>query len=226
MINKIRIQNFRSLVDVSVDLEPLTVLIGRSGTGKSNFVQAIRFLRDGLNTRSMNANTVGGILRVLHIDHPKQPVGYNVQFSIAGIAEPFQYALQVNPTGGQVLDEYLKQGEKLLFHQATSKWVRSPEVVPAPPPQGIMLGAIPGLQESSFAYVALRSGIGCYDLRPARGVGLQQGLQLPGVDSLGTLNSDFVSADTIPNPSLQATVSNCTLKSHCVMGESKLTATG
>jgi predicted ATPase len=26
-----------------------------------------------------------------------------------------------------------------------------------------MLGAIPGLQESSFAYVALRSGIGCYD---------------------------------------------------------------
>ena len=26
-----------------------------------------------------------------------------------------------------------------------------------------MLGAIPGLQESTFAYVALRSGIGCYD---------------------------------------------------------------
>lgn len=38
MITRVRIQNFRSLVDVTVDLEPLTVLIGRSGTGKSNSV--------------------------------------------------------------------------------------------------------------------------------------------------------------------------------------------
>src|SRR5262249_54892844 len=38
-----------------------------------------------------------------------------------------------------------------------------PEVLPTPKLQAIMLGAIPGLQESTFAYVALRSGIGCYD---------------------------------------------------------------
>jgi hypothetical protein len=50
-----------------------------------------------------------------------------------------------------------------LFHQAAGKWVTPPEVLPTPSPQGSMLGAIPGLQESTFAYVALRSGIGCYD---------------------------------------------------------------
>jgi predicted ATPase len=163
MIKWVRIQNFRSLVDVSVDLDPLTVLIGRSGTGKSNFVQALRFLRDSLNARSMHANTLGGHHRVLHVDHQKEPLYYNLRFSLARIGESFEYHLRVNATSAQVLEEYLKFGEKLLFHQEAGKWVHPPEVVPTPKPQGIMLGAIPGLQESTFAYVALRSGIGCYD---------------------------------------------------------------
>lgn len=54
MIKSIHIQNFKSLRDVTVNLGPLTVLIGRSGTGKSNFVQAIRFLRDYLTHRNFN----------------------------------------------------------------------------------------------------------------------------------------------------------------------------
>jgi len=163
MIKRIRIQNFRSLVDVTVDLDPLTILIGRSGTGKSNFIEAIRFLRNSLNVRQVNANALGGVHRVLHVDHLDKPLDYNVRFSIPGIGEAFEYGLRVNPPNGQVLEEYLKLGEKTLFHQAGGKWARPPEVVPAPQPGAIMLGAIPGLQESIFAYVALRSGIGCYD---------------------------------------------------------------
>ena len=38
MLKRVHITNFKSLADVVVDLEPLTVLIGRSGTGKTNFV--------------------------------------------------------------------------------------------------------------------------------------------------------------------------------------------
>ncbi len=44
MIHRFRVQNFKSLIDVSVDLEPMTVLVGKSGTGKSNFVEAIQTL--------------------------------------------------------------------------------------------------------------------------------------------------------------------------------------
>src|SRR5207248_2462042 len=106
MIKQIRIQNFRSLVDVTVDLDPLTVLIGRGGTGKSNFVQAIRFLRDSLNARNMNANVLGGVHRVLHVAHQKEPLEYNFQFSIAGIDESFEYSLRVNLSSGQVLEEH------------------------------------------------------------------------------------------------------------------------
>jgi predicted ATPase len=163
MIKVVRIQNFRSLVNVTVNLDPLTVLIGRSGTGKSNFVEAIRFLRVSLNVRSMNVNNLGGPHRVLHVDHQQKPLDYNLRFSIAGIGESFEYSLRVNPPSAQVLEEYLKLGEKAVFHHAAGKWIHSPEVLPTPQPQGIMLGAIPGLQESTFAYVALRSGIGCYD---------------------------------------------------------------
>ncbi len=48
MIHRIRIQNFKSLRDVTVNLSPVTVFIGKSGTGKTNLALAIRFLRDYL----------------------------------------------------------------------------------------------------------------------------------------------------------------------------------
>src|SRR5262245_32674711 len=162
MIKQIRIQNFRSIVDVTIDLDPLTVLIGRSGTGKSNFVQAIRFLRDCLTARSVNFDSVGGLQRAQHVDHYQEPLVYDLTFTITGLSEEFGYHLGFNPKGSH-LDESLRVGDKTLFHHAAGRWVVEPQVTPVPNPNAIMLGAIPGLQESSFANVALRSGIGCYD---------------------------------------------------------------
>ena len=46
MLKHVRISNYKSLGDVALDLDPVTVLIGRSGTGKTNFVEALKFLRD------------------------------------------------------------------------------------------------------------------------------------------------------------------------------------
>lgn len=48
MIHRIRIQNFKSLRAVTVHLGPVTVFIGRSGTGKTNLASAIRSLRECL----------------------------------------------------------------------------------------------------------------------------------------------------------------------------------
>ena len=55
MLKRIHIRNFKSLGDVVVDLGQVTVLIGRSGTGKTNFVEALRFLRDALLDRNIVA---------------------------------------------------------------------------------------------------------------------------------------------------------------------------
>lgn len=58
MITKIRIQGYRSLRDVTVELDPLTVLVGKNGSGKSNFVEALRTLARltsvGLTTQDLN----------------------------------------------------------------------------------------------------------------------------------------------------------------------------
>ena len=46
MINAICVQNFRSIKDVTVQLGPLNVVLGRNGAGKSNFLDSLAFLAD------------------------------------------------------------------------------------------------------------------------------------------------------------------------------------
>jgi predicted ATPase len=46
MISRVWAENFKSLRNVSVDLEPITVLVGPNGSGKSNLVAVLRFLRN------------------------------------------------------------------------------------------------------------------------------------------------------------------------------------
>ena len=45
MITSVRIRNFKSFRDVEVSLGPFNVLVGPNMSGKSNFVQAFRFIR-------------------------------------------------------------------------------------------------------------------------------------------------------------------------------------
>jgi predicted ATPase len=44
MLKKIRLTDFKSFVDEEVELAPLTLLVGANASGKSNFLDAIRFL--------------------------------------------------------------------------------------------------------------------------------------------------------------------------------------
>ena len=48
MIEKVWAKNYRSLKDIQLTLEPLTVLVGENGAGKSNLVDVLRFLSDAL----------------------------------------------------------------------------------------------------------------------------------------------------------------------------------
>ena len=45
MLKKIRLTDFKSFVDEEVELAPLTLLVGANASGKSNFLDAIRFLK-------------------------------------------------------------------------------------------------------------------------------------------------------------------------------------
>jgi predicted ATPase len=51
-LEKLQIQNFKSIRDQTLELGALNVLIGANGAGKSNLVQAFRFLRE-IATRNL-----------------------------------------------------------------------------------------------------------------------------------------------------------------------------
>src|ERR1035441_4952375 len=44
------VKNYKSIAACDVDLRPLTFLVGPNGAGKSNFLDALRFVADGLRT--------------------------------------------------------------------------------------------------------------------------------------------------------------------------------
>jgi predicted ATPase len=47
-LERVRIRGFKSIAFCDVALEPLTILVGRNASGKSNFLDALGFLRDAL----------------------------------------------------------------------------------------------------------------------------------------------------------------------------------
>lgn len=57
MITRVQVKNYRSIEDADVQMEPMTVLVGRNGSGKSSFVDAIKFVRDALRIGIENAIT-------------------------------------------------------------------------------------------------------------------------------------------------------------------------
>jgi predicted ATPase len=49
-LRRVVINNYKSIGKCDVKLKRLTVLVGRNGSGKSNFLDALRFVTEGLQT--------------------------------------------------------------------------------------------------------------------------------------------------------------------------------
>lgn len=66
-ITRVRIKNFRSIAECDVTLGPLTVLVGPNAAGKSNFLDAIKFVIDAVTTSLEQAiSQRGGLDALLH----------------------------------------------------------------------------------------------------------------------------------------------------------------
>ena len=53
MVKRVHIKGYKSLRNVEVELEPLTVLIGPNAAGKSNFLDALQLLSRIANVRTL-----------------------------------------------------------------------------------------------------------------------------------------------------------------------------
>ena len=168
MIERIRIQGYRSLHDVDVRLDPLTVLIGRSGSGKSNFVRALRLLRDVLGGSQDAVNLLNA--GVPFGDSPHPTVSVEVELYVKKIGS-LKYSILLHRTESgldlplQVGSERLSFGPNTIFERNRDRWLVRPPATPLPTLKmhGLVLGTLTGVRESSVAYIALTRGLAFYD---------------------------------------------------------------
>jgi len=176
MIKRIKIRDFKSIRELDLELDPVTVLVGRSGTGKSNVVQAIRFLRNLLLNDQQAVNYEGGWGRIVPEGDTTPGTSLEVVFSVPGEELEYSYAvafgLMAGPPTFQGLlrmnAERLSLGEEIIFSRVREPrtnwtWAKSPNVTPMPvQEEGPILGSFPSLQQVVFANAALSTGIGFY----------------------------------------------------------------
>lgn len=176
MIKSIRIRHFKSIDDVTVELSPVTVLVGRSGTGKSNFVKAIRTLRDILLSSGNTSGWDTSAALPVFVDAAR-PL-FDVTFSVGGVSDVFRYQLDFAPSSNRrgscrLQSESLFLGNELLFHQQAStdqayqpsqyEWIKEPATTIDGELGNPVLGRMPAYEEAVVAYTALTTGIGCYE---------------------------------------------------------------
>lgn len=101
MLKRVKIQGYKSLVDVELELQPLTVLFGPNAAGKSNFLDALQLLSrlaTSANLRDAFAPPYRGTTLESFTFGPKGIAGLleqkRAQFSIEIDIEPSQRAIK------------------------------------------------------------------------------------------------------------------------------------
>src|SRR5438552_13764292 len=65
-LRRVRIRGYKSIAFCDVTLQPLTILVGRNASGKSNFLDALAFLGDLMEMRVTEAVNARKGWRAIH----------------------------------------------------------------------------------------------------------------------------------------------------------------
>ncbi len=82
-MQRVRIRNYRSIGKCSVELARLTVLVGRNAAGKSNFLDALRFVSDGLLTSLDHAIKARGGIDAVRRRSTGHPRNFAIELELA-----------------------------------------------------------------------------------------------------------------------------------------------
>ncbi|HXV59939.1 MAG TPA: AAA family ATPase [Vicinamibacteria bacterium] len=174
-VRRVRIRNYKSLGKCDVELHALTLLVGRNGSGKSNFLDALRFVTDGLQTSLDHAiKSRGGIdaVRRRSTGHPRNfaidlditlddwnlaTYGFEISARSRGKFAVKREQLRIGRSDGRSIASYVVADGEVVQSSA-----------PNPPPafrDRLYLVTASGLPEFRSAYDALLA-MGFYNLNP------------------------------------------------------------
>lgn len=174
-LRRVRIRNYKSIGICALSLRPLTVLVGRNGSGKSNFLDALQFVADSLrHSLDLAIQSRGGIVDVRRrsTGHPRN-FAVEVEISLpgyrfgrygfeigarrdGGFAVKFE-RLQIFDGGGHTTASFLREGA----HLTDASVERMPPILE----DRLYLVNAAGLPEFRPVYDALLA-MGFYNLNP------------------------------------------------------------
>lgn len=148
-IERVSLTNYKSIALCDVTLRPLTVVVGRNGSGKSNFIDSLHFVADALETTLEYAIRKRGGIRALIHRRGEQRMAIRLAFKMRG-ARSADYFLRlergrvaieeltIETNKGVSLAGYLRRGTNLEAKVA-----------------GTILKPVPSVHHDRLALVAL-----------------------------------------------------------------------
>lgn len=119
-ITGLRIRHYKSLSDVYMsNLDPVTLLVGTNATGKSNLMDALRFLRDAAGHSLDHAVSSRGGIEIIRQYSPTRPYHILIRVEFAGdsrrsAAKHGYYEMTIGSTGG---GNYRVEKEEAMWYQ-------------------------------------------------------------------------------------------------------------
>ena len=175
-ITRVILKNYKSIAACDVQLQPLTFLVGRNGSGKSNFLDALRFVADALNLSLDHAVRARGGINDVRRRSRGRPSPFSIRLEfILSDGSTGHYAFQIrtrSPGGYEVQTEECRIQNKLCptseaYFRVESGTVTntSVEIAPVAATDRLYLVNASGLPEFRPVYDVF-SRMGFYNLNP------------------------------------------------------------
>lgn len=176
VIRRVVLRNYKSIAACNVSLSPLTFLVGANGSGKSNFLDSMRFVADSLRTSLDHALRDRGTIKEVRRRSGGHPNHFALRLDFVlpdGASGHFSFRVGAKPSGGyevqeevcRVASSELGRAESFYHVKAGAIAASSYPQLPASLPDRLQLVAASGLPAFRKVYDAL-CGIQVYNLNP------------------------------------------------------------
>ena len=168
-ITKVFLKNYKSIAACDVQLQPLTFLVGRNGSGKSNFLDALRFVADALNSSLEHAIRDRGGINDVRRRSRGHPNHFSIRFAFTlpnSAIGYYNFSIGSRPRGGYEVQSETCIFQRQYFHvNKDSVVTTSVKAAPAVVTDRLYLVNASGLPEFRPVYDAF-SRMGFYNFNP------------------------------------------------------------